>query len=151
MRGLATERVSKMLALQKFNNPCVQSERCSVQESHLTCLPTALPYQESRGVITLGWLPGIFPHLSSASLDPSPASLPQLEKSQWLREGEGDILRASLYVSLSRPRGVRQHSALELSEGRVITGPLFKQTHMECPLQTTFFFYYIIFCIGQWY
>lgn len=149
MPGLTTERVRKMLALQKFNNTGVQSQRYSVQESHLTCLPTALPYQESRGVITLGWLPGIFLPLSPASLDPSPVSLPQLEKSQWVREGEGDILRASLYVSLSCPRGVRQHSALELSEGRVITGPLFQQTHMECRLQTPFVFYYIIFLIGQ--
>ena len=52
-------------------------------------------------------------------------------------------------MSLSCPGGVHQHSSLNLSEGRVITGPLFQQTHMECPLQTPLVFYYIIFLIGQ--
>ena len=52
-------------------------------------------------------------------------------------------------MSLSCPRGVHQYSSLNLSEGRVITGPLFQQTHMECPLRTALVFYYIIFLIGQ--
>ena len=153
MCSLTTERLCKMLSLQKLNNTYKVKGASSRIPSDTLAFSTATSGKQgcdhnARFLVLFV--------LFSTSLDHSHVSLPQSEKSQWLREAEGDMLRASLHMSLRRPGGVHQHSSLNLSEGRLIIGSLFQQAHTECPLWTlqqqarlTLVFYYIIFLLGE--
>lgn len=114
------------------------------------CLPSAQPQEESRGMITMGWLLGIsfafFCIFGSHSYQTS--SVREITVTQGRQKR---YPKAFLHMSLSCVGEVHQHLSLNFSRERIIIESLFQQINTECPLWTlqqqarfTLVFYYII-------